>query len=49
MYANIRPTQIACEDLRPIVKERDITILRNRHVKDLRAEMSLPPDSDVES
>lgn len=40
----IAATQIACEDLRPLIKDRDISVLRNKHVVDLQVELGILPE-----
>ncbi|KAI5476629.1 hypothetical protein MNV49_007466 [Pseudohyphozyma bogoriensis] len=47
-YQVDRLLKIACEDLRTVVKDRDIFTLRNRHVGDLQAELGITPDEGEE-
>ncbi|KAM0751672.1 TBC-domain-containing protein [Meredithblackwellia eburnea MCA 4105] len=44
LYQVDKLLKIACEDLRPLVKDRDISVLRSRHVADLQVEMSITGD-----
>ncbi|KAK4701351.1 small G protein signaling modulator 3, partial [Phenoliferia sp. Uapishka_3] len=48
LYQVDRLLKIACEDLRPVVKDRDISMLRNRHVAALQQELAIP-DADSDS
>ncbi|KAL8291737.1 hypothetical protein RQP46_001995 [Phenoliferia psychrophenolica] len=48
LYQVDRLLKIACEDLRPLVKDRDISALRNRHVAALQIELAIP-DEDRET
>lgn len=38
--------QIACEDLRPLIKDRDISVLRDKHARELQAELGISPEED---
>ncbi|ORY69410.1 rab-GTPase-TBC domain-domain-containing protein [Leucosporidium creatinivorum] len=48
LYQVDKLLKIACEDLRPLIKDRDISVLRNKHVADLQVELGISPEESEE-